>query len=199
MGPIDKLLATLFPSKEAETIDNNKPYLQESLVRSADFWATMATETETINAIKSMLQRDFNYHLLMGTQPQYFQKFIAAGANGILVVAPNISGIVKLWSYLLEDCVATVKQLDYRLQSNALQYFNTDFGVKRVERYYFKPTSATVEIPAKQAYGNITLELVIIDEKPKYFKILASHYSGRNYVAPLPFEELIAALLTEKV
>ena len=194
MGSIDKLLSAIFPSKKEETIDNNKPYLQESLVRSEEFKTAIQQESETLENIKDILLRDFNYFLLMGTEPQYFQTFQAAGANGILIVAPNISGVVKHWSYLLDHLAEGVKRLDYRIQNTALQYFNTETGVKRIERYYLKPAISAVELPVKQLYGNITLEFVVIDEKPKYFKLLASHYSGRNYSPPLAFEELVAEL-----
>ncbi len=65
--------------------------------------------------------------------------------------------------------------------------------VKVTEKFYLKPP---LQIPAKgelisQLYGNVTLEKVSVDNKPKFIKLLATIYSDRLYQDAKPFDDFM--------
>ena len=54
-----------------------------------------------------------------------------------------------------------------------------------------------MEPPIDQRYGNISLELILYNDKPHYLKLMASVYSDRLYSEPESFSDLVE-LLFEK-
>jgi hypothetical protein len=66
-------------------------------------------------------------------------------------------------------------------------------NVRTTEKQYFKPPIANIEPLEKidQLYGNISIEKVIIDDKPSFLKILVTVYSDHLYQKAKPFDEFI--------
>jgi hypothetical protein len=60
------------------------------------------------------------------------------------------------------------------------------------EEYYLKPRPTSMELPAAQGYGNITLQLNMISGVVENLKIIVTTYAGYNYQDPKPFGELIS-------
>ncbi|MEY3052062.1 MAG: hypothetical protein RLY31_1847 [Bacteroidota bacterium] len=100
-------------------------------------------------------------------------------------------------TFLLDHFRDRVCSLDYKVQlSDTRSWTNTD-RVETVERHYLKPRPAWSENRRfDQKFGNITLELVLHDEKPQLFKCRANCYNDRLYSDAQAFPQLMQALLT---
>lgn len=62
-------------------------------------------------------------------------------------------------------------------------------------KYYLKPSiKLMTEIPSVQLFGNITLELIMRNEKPFRFLLKANYYSDRNYQKEQAFQEIFSLL-----
>lgn len=62
-------------------------------------------------------------------------------------------------------------------------------------KYYLKPSlKLMTEMPSEQLYGNITIELVLKNDKPFRLLLRANYYSDRNYKAELEFEKIFKYL-----
>jgi hypothetical protein len=87
----------------------------------------------------------------------------------------------------------------YILNIAERQFFNEKDHVKKVEKYYLKtPISRNIIENQKieQKFGNILLELIFINDKPLYLKLLATTYSDRMYNLPYPFENLLNVIFS---
>jgi hypothetical protein len=87
--------------------------------------------------------------------------------------------------------------LNYRPQlSNARTWSEKDW-VQTVQRHYLKPRQTWAEgQKIDQRYGNITIELVLRNDKPHLLTFRATSYSDRLYVEADDFHQLMQALLT---
>ena len=64
--------------------------------------------------------------------------------------------------------------------------------IELIYRYYLKPSAKLRQAPkAEQLYGNISIELILRDDKPYMFRLLANSYSDQNFHKPIEFYELI--------
>lgn len=71
----------------------------------------------------------------------------------------------------------------------------TEFGQKQTDRYYLKPIQQTNDDGKMlQRFGNITLEIHYLNEKPQYFKLSASTYLDNQFNQAQTFDELMNAL-----
>lgn len=103
-----------------------------------------------------------------------------------------------------------VLRLDYRAQLSDVRTFNRPAWVATVERHYLKPGSpfrrqtppgttsldtASGSSPLfNQRFGNITVELVLRDERPHYLKFQATAYQDRLFTEAEDFRNLMQFL-----
>ena len=70
---------------------------------------------------------------------------------------------------------------------------------KTVYRYFLRPSvSLRQSEPRRQLFGNVKIELHVLDDRVHHLQCLSTIYSDRSYEAPLPFRELIELLLLQK-
>lgn len=87
--------------------------------------------------------------------------------------------------------------LGYTVQTSDRKMTEVETGVRTTERIYLKPSLGTsFEPPIDQRYGNVHLELVLINDAPSYLKVMAHVYMDRNYRAPGSFDEFTGLLLS---
>jgi hypothetical protein len=70
--------------------------------------------------------------------------------------------------------------------------------VKTTEKQYFKPpVGAAVRAAQKmdQLFGNVSIEKVLIDNRPSFLKVLVTVYSDQLYHKAKPFDQFIEVLL----
>ena len=67
--------------------------------------------------------------------------------------------------------------------------------VRTTERQYYKPYVAVVDgLKTDQLFGNVSIENVLIDNKPSFLKVLATVYSDQHYLDARPFDQFMKEL-----
>ena len=90
-----------------------------------------------------------------------------------------------------------VLSLNYRTQISDTRTYQKAGWVETSERHYLKPRPERLEEQGKmrQQYGNITIELILRDERPFNLKMQATHYRDFQFEEPWDFKELMQHLL----
>lgn len=181
------LVNRIFPEKENE--DDKLPLVTESLERSIRFkhaYESWYGSERFVGMMSALSQQKESAHAL-GLQNQAFQLYESPQSNGFYFnSAMNFSA--DEFRFVLDHFCEVTKELGYRPQISERRYSERPNGVHCMERYYLKPElPATFEPPLDQRYGNVHLELVLLDEKPSYLKVMAHVYQDRNYSEALPF------------
>ncbi len=119
--------------------------------------------------------------------------FRSAYANGFAVKnSPEINN--NDFHLLLDYFRHKLLALGYRQAgSDSKVTAKSDF-VLTVDKFYMKPP-LQVEPPIDQMYGNVAIELHLVDDQPNYLKLMASIYSDRMYKPHQDFDELVELLL----
>lgn len=67
--------------------------------------------------------------------------------------------------------------------------------VKTTEKQYFKPSAPTVHSrKTDQLFGNVSIEKDLINNKPRFLKVLVTVYSDQHYQDARPFDQFIEEL-----
>ena len=67
--------------------------------------------------------------------------------------------------------------------------------VETTEKQYFKPFPPAVRSQkTDQIFGNVSIEKEMIDNKPRFLKVLVTVYSDQHYLDARPFDQFIEAL-----
>ncbi len=117
--------------------------------------------------------------------------------NGIRGIAltnlENVSiELLKAYLYRLKEKhlqVGYVKKLAVHSCKNGKENYT----------YYLKPSLRLQNtIPAEQIYGNITLDLEVVDNRPKQLKCTATYYSDANYKPARTSDEWFSVIYLEE-
>ena len=88
-----------------------------------------------------------------------------------------------------------IKEQNYIIKLVDVMTRSRDENIETIYKIYLKPSHRLqVEDKAKQLYGNLQIEYLLINNKPMRISIKASKYSDQNYADPLPFEQLLELL-----
>ena len=137
---------------------------------------------------KAHIQSDIKIHL-----------FESDSANGFAITYNSSFG-EKNFQHLLDFFRDKTISLNYKLQSSEIRMRDKKEFVEIRERYYLKPDirqQAMEEKTVNQLYGNILFELIKIDNKPLYMKVLATHYMDSNFTQVLDYDDFIELLLND--
>lgn len=98
--------------------------------------------------------------------------------------------------YLLDYLKERIKTLDYRLQLSDVRTYNRPNWVESVQKHYLKPRTNFEEgKKIDQQYGNISIDLVLRNDKPYHLRFSATSYSDHLYEDAAPFDELMQVLM----
>lgn len=77
--------------------------------------------------------------------------------------------------------------------------FNESAGeIKITEKQYFKPINRKASSQKMdQIFGNVSIEKVLVNQKPSILKVLATVYSDQLYLEARPFDQFIEELLKQ--
>lgn len=198
MSFFDKIVQKIFPKEEE--MPRSEPLVKERITRSdetlSDYSAWENTGVykvmlgevwEAYQLKKKNEAADWQVHLLktpyangfaltyhMGTKPAEFQYFFD----------------------LLKD---KILQLPYQLKNADRSLFDRKSHVEKKERYYLKPIIKETDANNlfDQQFGNILIEMIWIDDKPSYLKLVANIYSDRLYTEAKDFEDLMSILFED--
>ncbi len=181
------LVNRIFPEKESE--DDKLPLVTEPLERSIKYkhaYEAWYGSDRFAGMMAALAEQKTSAHTL-GLQNQAFQLYESPQSNGFYFnTAMNFS--TDEFRFVLDHFCEVTKELGYRPQIAERRYSERPNGVHCMERYYLKPElPATFEPPLDQRYGNVHLELVLLNEQPSYLKVMAHVYQDRNYLEALPF------------
>ncbi|GIV39659.1 MAG: hypothetical protein KatS3mg033_1459 [Thermonema sp.] len=118
-------------------------------------------------------------------------------ANGFALTFPAHELGQKDFIFLFEYLKDRVLSLNYRLADASYKMYDRGEYVETIEQYHLKPRVNWGEGDGvyQQEFGNVTLELIKMDDLPAYCKVVASIYSGRQYSQARHFDEFIELLL----
>jgi hypothetical protein len=192
MSYLDDLLLKLFPRKS-----RHASVVHEIIKRSDDYctrydaWA----EGESEEWLKEI-----------GKAYYYKQAGISHRLEVHLLHSPYANGFALSFRrevnrqqarFLLDSLRDRVVASGYRLTQSDRRVTEQDQKVKEVEKHYLKPPLAHHTGSIDQHFGNISIELVLLNNEPEHLKLTASVYSDRLYREPKPFDEL-AGILFDK-
>ncbi|MEJ8802023.1 hypothetical protein [Pontibacter sp. H249] len=115
--------------------------------------------------------------------------------GGIFFYDPSIGP--KNFQFLFDYLKECVQQVGYKLHSTNKQQIRHKLYKEQIERYILTPPAT--DIPdtnlCNQLYGNIQLDLVLVNKLPGYIRIVANTYTDPYFSKPLPFTELLEKTL----
>ncbi|MFN2422930.1 MAG: hypothetical protein ABR572_04070 [Cryomorphaceae bacterium] len=175
------------------------PFVSEQLSRSARFKAAFAEwrNSERFSEVLDTLRREHHEAKKLGLAHQAFQLYETPQSNGFYFNAAT--GLApEEFAYLLEHFREVTEGLGYRQQIADRRMSERGADVHATERIYLKPDLlAGFDPPLDQLYGNVHLELVLLNEQPSYLKVMAHVYQDRNYKSPRSFDGFTEKLFAE--
>jgi len=118
--------------------------------------------------------------------------------NGITACAidlPQLKYNFDEWRKCQRYCSQKLTENGYVPYIKQTENKNIQGSLHNTIRYYLKPSYKNMaSLPADQIYGNISLELVLVNDKLFRFILRANYYSDRNYQKEKPFTELLQLL-----
>jgi hypothetical protein len=186
------IIEQIFPRPEAiasgeETIDRGPISRSPSFInkyqsfRQSERWIWM----------KSILSTAFQASILHPGKPTGIGLYKGNGIQG-LVIDNTLEASREEYQYLLEYLKDTTSSLNYMFYHGVSESREKDGRIQIKEEYYLKPRPVSMKLPAAQEYGNITLQLNMVNDSVESLKIMVTTYSGFNYQEPKSFEELIS-------
>lgn len=118
------------------------------------------------------------------------------GAEGLLFFFDRHPGKVAEAKFLFRYCGDRIKELGYTIQ---LQDYKKEINGLELLRYYFKPSLKSkldqVGLPWSQIYGNLLLELSLVNGLPETLKIQANSFQDRQYQKVKHFYDFVTQLM----
>lgn len=103
------------------------------------------------------------------------------------------------FKYLFDNFKERTLQLGYKLAQADRKIKDKGNYEECIEKWYLKPNSEDLQTTViDQRYGNILIELVMIDRKPSYLKLMANIYQDRLYTKALPFDDFYLKLISNE-
>lgn len=160
-------------------------------------WLQQDNVTQLLNAY----YKSYHYHKagLKGSyRVQTLQEPHRQGV--ILYYAPEINE--AHFSFLFDTLKERVEALGYHLRSSDSRTFRHERYKQTIDTYYLtpKPHNLPQSSLCNQQYGNIIVDYTRINNHPGYIRIITNTLADAHFSTPLPFQQLLSALLqqTEK-
>ena len=197
MAFFDDIIKRLFPGDETP-----KELIHESLERTErelselKSWKNSADKDVWLNLLTEQWELSKND----SEDTLFFRVMKGSSSNGIMIRRPEAhasSEFRSFFDYLAEQ----IRTLGYINYLKDVKIGPDNKQVKKVERYYMKPSWRKLNPPREdgkrrdlllnQLYGNISLELHYLDDEALHVQLLCNHYSDSKFEAPKPFDELV--------
>jgi hypothetical protein len=176
--------------------DKNTPILSGKLERAEKFRASYASWLDSESRF-GQLEKLFDAYKQASAGNAFegnLQIYTSPQANGFFFNT-GFNFPPEHYAFLIDYFKELVLEADYRLYLSDTKTIEGPNGIKTTDRHYLKPGKIdAVDFPIDQKYGNISIELVKLDEQPSYVKVMSGVYSDRNYQDPEPFSDLVAQL-----
>ncbi|SMG44263.1 hypothetical protein SAMN05661096_03113 [Marivirga sericea] len=189
MSFFEQIIAKIFPKEKKNMILTNEVLKrsQQEFNSYEDWYAS--------DVSGKILEKIFRAYHLKKTDikdPIPIALLQSDKANGFAVA--NCSSLLDSdYKMLLEHFKKQILAIGYRQSGSNRKVTAEQDRVTTKEFYYLKPP-IQMEPPIDQRYGNISIELILHDDKPYYLKLTASVYSDRLYSEPESFSDLVEKL-----
>ncbi len=197
MSFFEKILKQLFPTQETSNTQK-VPFVTEPIKRSQRYgqnyfrWLNEGAFKGVLHMIEQA------YEKKRRNQPDLLNVHIleTAYANGFAISYNANLFSEETFCFLFDLMKERVLPMGYRLSVSDRRIYDRATYVETIEKYYLKPHMPQAEGGLfNQLFGNVLLELVLVNNKPSYIKVLVSLYSDRLYTEALPFQEFKAQVL----
>jgi len=97
--------------------------------------------------------------------------------------------------HFLDFLKEKVIHLPYRTQLSDVRTYSKPNWVESIQKHYLKPRTKFEEgVKINQQYGNISIDLLLRDDRPYHLRFSATSYSDHLYEEAKDFEELVMAV-----
>lgn len=118
--------------------------------------------------------------------------------RGFILHLDSLAYPFATYRYLLEYLKDQILKAPYFLSLKDVMTRNEAGGVRTVYRYYLKPSLRKWEGGLRpQLFGNVKLELHVLNDAPLGFHCLSSIYQDRAYEKPSNLKDLMETLLLQ--
>lgn len=100
------------------------------------------------------------------------------------------------FSFLIDRFRDALLDEGYRVYHSDRRHRESEEGVEVIDRHFLKPDHVEGgDLRSKPGYGNVTLEMVTVNNQPEYLKVMTTRHTGPRMASPKPFEELVELLI----
>jgi hypothetical protein len=185
--------------REAEQRSASHPIFNELLVRSTDEKLAYESWKGSLpcRRLFNLLAEQYAIHQSNPTGVDAALTFLQTdSSNGFALHFDRLDFAKQDAPQLLDFLKEKTLALNYRPQLSNTRTWPEKDWVQTVQRHYLKPRQTWVEgQKIDQRYGNVTIELVLRNDRPHLLTFRATSYSDRLYGKADDFHQLMQALL----
>ena len=186
-------------NEEAES-SPTKPFVQEWLERTDEeetdlfSWqlgmSALELNSLVFSEFKAFKESRKNTHKLV-----YFLK--NQSSNGFMFYFNETDYSLRDAQRFMDFLNKKIKENSYKTHVADCKLYTKNNHPERLERFYLKPRiMPPIDGKAQQLFGNILIELVIREEKPRQLKFQATTYTDHKFIEGKSFEELMNLIFT---
>lgn len=204
MDSLKRLFAKLFDNQKAALPDI--PFVHEAIdlksypVSDMLHWIT----TDAYHLLIEVVATGYRDRLITGKSVSKSVAILdSSHSNGWLLQCSNLPYNHLDYQHFAYYLHTQVKKEGYTVNLAEKRSQRRGDAIESITKYYLKPSLRNLissetkhgKPVAKQLFGNITIEYVLIDDQPSTFKFMANAYADSKYAEPYDFGDLIDKIL----
>jgi hypothetical protein len=145
------------------------------------------------NELLSFVHSQFELSKLELEDQSMIRVLNTKSSYGFMLRFPNhlsVSEFEHFFDLLKEKFI----EYGYKSYSSDRKIYNRPDHVEKVERHFIKPRLKNLKPPLNQLFGNITIELISINDTPTHIKFLCNNFHDASYTNPLSMDELMQVI-----
>ncbi len=181
----DQVYNRLFGKKSGAPMVHEVLKRSEYYLDQYEFWKESILSDEMLSAVKTSLKLKEQGVL----KTPEVHAFAGDYSNGFAITY-NPEFDPTQFSFLFDLFAERVKEMGYKTSVSDLIMSEKKDYIETKEKHYLKPIVDQAEGPIDQKFGNVTVELIKIDEVPSFIRLMAHAYNDRQYKTPSSFDFL---------
>lgn len=184
--------------RKAETSTPSNPALHEVIVRDEDFKKEFEAWKASL-ACRRLMDWLWHQYAMWASLPDELERNIdfldTPSSKGFAIHYAGEQLTARQCRFFMDFLREKVLELSYRQTLADRRVYMVNKEVETLERYHLKPRQKrTAENLINQGFGNITVELVLRNDKPHQLRFRATSYNDRLYAKADAFKELFQGL-----
>jgi hypothetical protein len=177
----------------------SKPLVHELIVRTEAEKQDYVRWKETLvfKRLRDWLQEQYVLFLHQPEQLAETVEFLhTPSSKGFAVFFSKTRYSGREATHFFDFLKERVLDLEYRVQVSDVRSYERPDWVETVQRHYLKPRPQMNEAgKLRQRFGNITIELILRNDRPFQLRLRATAYKDHLFQEPEDFRQLFAALM----